>query len=59
MLSQLSANLDTQSRPDRNAAFVQPLSLNRIAAALQVVLATRRVARSDEHEYWYSVARGM
>jgi hypothetical protein len=36
-----------------------PLSLNRIAAALQVVLATRRAARSEEHAYWYTIARGM
>ena len=34
-------------------------SLNRIAAALQVVLATRRAARNEEHAYWYTVARGM
>jgi hypothetical protein len=35
------------------------LTLNRIAAALQVLLATRRAARSEEHAYWYTVARGM
>jgi hypothetical protein len=35
------------------------LSLNRIAAVLQVVLATRRAAHSEEHAYWYTVARGM
>jgi hypothetical protein len=59
MLSQLSVNLETQPRMDRTTAFGQPMSLNRIAAALQVVLATRRAARNDEHEYWYSIARGM
>jgi hypothetical protein len=36
-----------------------PLSLNRIVAALQVMLATRRAARNEEHAYWYTVARGM
>ena len=36
-----------------------PLSLHRIAAALQVLLATRRAERSEEHAYWYTVARGM
>ena len=35
------------------------LSLNRIAASLQVLLASRRAARSAEHAYWYTVARGM
>ena len=35
------------------------LSLNRIAAALQLLLATRRAARNEEHAYWYTVARGM
>jgi hypothetical protein len=48
---------DTASR--RQQPVAQPLSLNRIAAALQVVLATRRAARSEEHAYWYTVARGM
>ena len=38
---------------------VEPLSLKRIVAALQVVLATRRAASSDEHGYWYTLARGM
>ncbi len=35
------------------------LSLNRIVAALQLLLATRRAARSEDHAYWYTVARGM
>ena len=35
------------------------LSLNRIVAALQLLLATRRAARNEEHAYWYTVARGM
>jgi hypothetical protein len=39
------------------------LSLNRIVAALQVLLATRRAtrraARNEDHAYWYTVARGM
>jgi hypothetical protein len=34
-------------------------SLNRIVAALQALLATRRAARNEEHAYWYTVARGM
>jgi hypothetical protein len=35
------------------------LSLNRIVAALQLLLATRRAARNEEHAYWYTVARGL
>jgi hypothetical protein len=35
------------------------LSLKRVVAGLQVVLATRRAARNDAHAYWYTVARGM
>jgi hypothetical protein len=35
------------------------LSLKDVAAALQVVLATRRAARNEDHAYWYTVARGM
>jgi len=41
------------------AEHTGPLSVSRIAAALQVVLATRRAARNEEHAYWYTVARGM
>ena len=37
----------------------EPISVKRIVAALQVVLATRRAAFSDEHKYWYTLARGM
>jgi hypothetical protein len=39
--------------------FETKLSLNRIAAALQVILATRRAARSEEHAYRYAFARGI
>jgi hypothetical protein len=35
------------------------MSLKRVAAALQLLLATRRAARCEEHAYWYTVARGM
>jgi hypothetical protein len=35
------------------------LSLSRVVASLQVLLAARRAARSDEHAYWYTIARGM
>ena len=45
----------SETAPERE----NKLSLNRIAAALQVLLATRRAARNEEHAYWYSVARGM
>jgi hypothetical protein len=35
------------------------MSLQRVVSALQVILATRRAVRSEEHAYWYTVARGM
>jgi hypothetical protein len=44
---------------DALARTGQPLSLNRIVATLQVVLASRRAARSEEYAYWYNVARGL
>jgi hypothetical protein len=40
-------------------ARTESISLKRIVAALQVILATRRAASSDESKYWYTVARGM
>jgi hypothetical protein len=51
LLERLAA---TSGEPEQPA-----LSLGRIAAALQVVLATRRAARGEEYAYWYTVARGM
>jgi hypothetical protein len=35
----------------------QSLSLNRIVAALQVVLATRRAARTEQYAYQYALVR--
>jgi hypothetical protein len=35
------------------------LSLGRVAATLQVILAARRAAHSEEHAYWYTIMRGM
>ena len=35
------------------------LSLPRVVAALQVVLATRRAARNVEHAYWHSATRSL
>jgi hypothetical protein len=48
-----------QESAARQSDVREPLSLNRIAAALQLMLATRRAARSEEHAYWYTIARGM
>ena len=48
-----------QSAAETVPEVANKLSLNRIAAALQVLLATRRAARNEEHAYWYTVARGM
>jgi hypothetical protein len=42
----------TQTKPS--------ISLNRVVAALQIMLATRRAAaRDDDYSYWYSIARGL
>jgi hypothetical protein len=46
------------ARPERPEP-VPLLSVRRIAATLQVALATRRAARNDEHAYWYTMLRGM
>lgn len=61
MLTQSPAVVQPLSQPasETKAEVDGSLSLNRIAAALQVVLATRRAARSEEHAYWYAVARGI
>ena len=51
-----TAAADASNR--RQAERVETLSLNRVAAALQVMLATRRAARSEAHAYWYIAGRG-
>jgi hypothetical protein len=35
------------------------LSLNRVAAMLQVLLAARRGARTEDEVYWYTIGRGL
>ncbi len=45
--------LPTESSKRSQAERVEPMSLNRVAAALQVLLAARRAARSEAHAYWY------
>jgi len=37
----------------------EPISLKRVVASLQLALATRRAAPTDEDKYWYTIARGM
>ena len=48
-----------QPRSATAAEAAPQLSLKGVVASLQVVLATRRAARNDEHAFWYTVARGM
>jgi hypothetical protein len=37
----------------------EPLSISRVVSAMHLVLATRRNQHSDEHGYWYTLARGI
>jgi hypothetical protein len=37
----------------------ESMSLPRVVGALQVMLATRRAARIEEHAFWYSVTRDL
>jgi len=58
MIAQQPSIAYPQPRPDQ-IDEVEPLSLKRIVASLQLVLATRRAAFTDEDKYWYTLARGM
>jgi hypothetical protein len=49
--SALQPEAPSQARPE--------LSLNRIVATLQVLLASRRAARNEDYAYWYNAARGL
>ena len=48
-----------ETRATSRASGPAPMSLSRVVAALQIVLATRRAQHADDHGYWYSVARGL
>jgi hypothetical protein len=53
-------SLTTQASAPPSAPEALPsLSLPRVVATLQVVLATRRAARNAEHAFWYHVTRNM
>jgi hypothetical protein len=58
MIAEQPSTSVQEPRADR-AESVQPISLQRVVAELQVVLATRRAAVSDDYTYWYTIARGM
>ncbi len=62
MIAQSTAAAVALPEPVAAQSALKPeikLSLHRIAASLQLVLATRRAAYSEEHAYWYTVARGL
>jgi hypothetical protein len=43
-----------QSRVDEPS-----LSVGRVVASLQLLLAVRRDARNQDHAYWYTISRGL
>jgi hypothetical protein len=50
----------TQPNIEAETTHSKPsLSLGSVVASLQVLLATRRAVRNDDHAYWYTVARGL
>jgi hypothetical protein len=59
MIAESPAPSARLQEPAAQSAEQPALSLSRIVASLQVVLATRRAAHSEEYAYWYTVARGM
>ena len=58
MIAQPHAIAYEQPRADQRDG-VEPISLKRIVGSLQLVLATRRAAFTDEDKYWYTLARAM
>jgi hypothetical protein len=58
MIAQQPSSAFQQPRADQ-AANREPMSLKRVVASLQLALATRRAALTDEDKYWYTIARGM
>jgi len=54
-----SAVLAVPEQQDRVTDPARTLSLNRVAATLQVLLAARRRARTEDEAYWYTIARGL
>jgi len=57
---QIAQSTTLAGRPtDRPTTDRPSLALDRVVASLQVMLATRRAARNDDHAYWYTICRGM
>jgi hypothetical protein len=62
MIAESPASIDLAAESHRDESTTRTsreMTLSRIVASLQVVLATRRAAHSEEHAYWYTIARGM
>jgi hypothetical protein len=61
MIAEPSATVALQnaSRADSDSRPEEHMSLGSVVATLQVVLATRRAVHSEDHAYWYTIARGM
>jgi len=59
MIAETPAIAQPQSQTEP-ARIEQPsMTVGRVVASLQVLLATRRAARNEDHAYWYTIARGM
>jgi hypothetical protein len=59
MTAQPAATIRQESARPIASEARPALSLPRVVAALQVVLATRRAARNVEHAFWHSPARSL
>jgi len=51
--------LETPGKDKEIAPVAPEFSLKRIVASLQILLAARREARSNDHAIWYTIARGL
>jgi len=64
MIAEAPASTEPENQvelPLSAAQAVEPssLSVGRVVASLQVLLAIRRAARHADEAYWYTIARGM
>ncbi len=64
MIAESPASIDQQAESSYSddattRTTSRGLTLSSVVASLQVVLASRRAAHSEEYAYWYTIARGL
>jgi hypothetical protein len=59
MIAEAPTIAQPQTQAEATHVHQPSISIARVVAGLQVLLATRRAVHNEDPAYWYTVARGM